>query len=68
MRKSAFGICENRAQINCAADQHLCFSIIDSIIPVVGDIYSPKVLVIPRNRWFRLNMTEKLFTGTLNHN
>ena len=31
-------------------------------------IYSPKVLVIPRNRWLRLNMTEKLFTGTLNHN
>ena len=26
-----------------------------------------KVLVIPRNRWLRLNMTEKLFTGTLNH-
>ena len=26
------------------------------------------VLVIPRNRWLRLNMTEKLFTGTLNHN
>ena len=22
-----------------------------------------KVLVIPRNRWPRLNMTEKLFTG-----
>ena len=33
-----------------------------------GDIYSPKVLVIPRNRWLRLNMTEKLFTGTLSHN
>ena len=27
-----------------------------------------KVLVIPRNRWLRLNLTEKLFTGTLNHN
>ena len=27
-----------------------------------------KVLVIPRNRWLRLNITEKLFTGTLNHN
>ena len=27
-----------------------------------------KVLVIPRNRWLRLNMTEKLFTGKLNHN
>ena len=32
------------------------------------NIYSPKVLVIPRNRWLRLNMTEKLFTGTLNIN
>ena len=32
-------------------------------------IFTPqKVLVIPRNRWLRLNMTEKLFTGTLNHN
>ena len=36
--------------------------------PWARDIYSPKVLVIPRNRWLRLNMTEKLFTGTLNHN
>ena len=27
-----------------------------------------KVLVILRNRWLRLNMTEKLFTGTLNKN
>ena len=27
-----------------------------------------KVLVIPRSRWLRLNMTEKLFTGTLNYN
>ena len=27
-----------------------------------------KVLVIPRNRWLRLNMTEKLLTGTLNKN
>ena len=26
------------------------------------------VLVIPRNRWLHLNMTEKLFTGTLNNN
>ena len=32
------------------------------------DIYSPNVLVIPRNRWLRLNMTEKLFTRTLNKN
>ena len=32
------------------------------------DIYSPKVLVIPRNRWLSLNMTEKLFTVMLNKN
>ena len=38
------------------------------LFPWARDIYSPKVLVIPRNRWLRLNMTEKLFTGTLNHN
>ena len=35
---------------------------------IIYDIYSPKVLVIPRNRWLRLNMTEKLFTWTLNKN
>ena len=28
----------------------------------------PKSTGIPRNRWLRLNMTEKLFTGTLNKN
>ena len=38
------------------------------LFPRARDIYSPKVLVIPRNRWLHLNMTEKLFTGTLNHN
>ena len=38
------------------------------LFPWARDIYSPKVLVIPRNRWLRLNMTEKLFTGTLNKN
>ena len=30
--------------------------------------YSPKVLVIPRKRWLRPNMTEKSFTGTLRIN
>ena len=38
---------------------------------VTGNFYSLIVdfySVIPRNRWLRLNMTEKLFTGTLNHN
>ena len=28
----------------------------------------PKVLVIPRKRWLRPDMTEKLFTGTLSLN
>ena len=32
------------------------------------NFWGVNVLVIPRNRWLRLNMTEKLFTGTLNHN
>ena len=27
--------------------------------------YTSKVLAIPRKRWLRPNMTEKLFTGTL---
>ena len=31
-------------------------------------IYSPKLPVIPRKRWLRPNMTEKLFTGTLKIN
>ena len=39
----------------------------DNLIQI-RDTYSPKVLVIPRNRWLRLNMTGKLFTGTLNKN
>ena len=38
------------------------------LYPRARDVYPPKVLVIPRNRWLRLNMTEKLFTGTLNKN
>ena len=38
------------------------------LFPLARNIYSPKVLVIPRNRWLRLNMTEKLLTGPLNHN
>ena len=37
------------------------------LFPGARDINSPKVLVIPRNRWLRLNMTEKLFTGILNN-
>ena len=33
-----------------------------------GTFTPPKVLVIPRKRWLRPNMTEKLFTGTLRIN
>ena len=32
------------------------------------DTFLPKVLVIPRKRWLRPDMTEKLLTGTLNLN
>ena len=32
------------------------------------DFYSPKVLVIPRKRWFRPDMTARLLTGAFNHN
>ena len=35
------------------------------LCPLVRQIYSLKVLVIPRKRWLRPNMTVKLFTGTL---
>ena len=31
-------------------------------------LYSPKVLVIPRKRWLRPDMTEYLLTGTLSLN
>ena len=38
------------------------------LCPWARHIYSPKVLVIPRKRWLRPNMTEKLFTRTLRIN
>ena len=38
------------------------------LCPLASRIHSPKVLVIPRKRWLRPNMTEKLFTGTLRIN
>ena len=38
------------------------------LCPLARHIYSPKVLVIPRKRWLRPNMTEKVFTGTLRIN
>ena len=49
-------------------DTDRTFLLLKYSFTVTGRLYSPKVLVIPRNRWLRLNMTEKLFTGTLNHN
>ena len=36
------------------------------LCPWARHIYPPKVLVIPRKRWLRPNINEKLFTGTLN--
>ena len=38
------------------------------LCPWARHIYFPKVLVIPRKRWLRPNMMEKLFTGTLRIN
>ena len=39
------------------------------VVSLSKDTFIPrKVLVIPRKRWLRLDMTEKLFTGTLSHN
>ena len=35
------------------------------LCPTARYIYPQNVLVIPRKRWLRPNMTEKLFTGTL---
>ena len=41
MRKSAFCICENKGRdqlrSNCAADNHLCFSYIDSTVVRLAD-------------------------------
>ena len=48
-------------QVRSSAGSVCCFLEQETFTP-------QKVLVIPRNRWLRLNMTEKLFTGTLNHN
>ena len=38
------------------------------VLSLSKTIYSPKVLVIPRKRWLRPDMTEKLLTGTLSLN
>ena len=41
---------------------------ISMLCPGARYIYLPKVLVIPRKRRLRSNMTEKLFTGMLSKN
>ena len=51
-----------------SASKKLILCRVGVLFPCARDIYSPKVLVIPRNRWLRLNMTEKLLTRTLNKN
>ena len=38
------------------------------LCPLARRIYSQKELVIPRKRWLRPSMTEKLFTGALRIN
>ena len=38
------------------------------VVSLGKTLYSPKVLVIPRKRWLRPDMTEKLLTGKLNLN
>ena len=57
-----------RASDSGSGDSGSILGRVGVLFPLARDIYSPKVLVIPRNRWLRLNMTEKLFTGTLNKN
>ena len=38
------------------------------VVSLRKTLYSPKVLVMPRKRWLRPDMTEKLLTGNLNLN
>ena len=54
-----------RASDSGSGDLGSILTWVSVLFPWARDIYSPKVLVIPRNRWLRPNMTEKLFTGTL---
>ena len=39
-----------------------------SVVSLNKTLYSLKVLVIPRKRWLRPDMTENLLTGTFNLN
>ena len=36
-----------------------------AVVSLIKTYLHPKVLVIPRKRWLRANMTDKMFTGTL---
>ena len=38
------------------------------VVSLSKTLYSPKVLVIPRKRWLRPYISERLLTGTLNLN
>ena len=38
------------------------------VVSLRKKLYSPKVLVIPKKRWLRPDITEKLLTGTFNLN
>ena len=51
-----------RASDSGSGDPGSILTRVGVLCPWARNIYSPKVLVIPRNRWPRLNMTEKLFT------
>ena len=58
MRKPAKLIAKSNAQISCAvnktANQHLCFSYMDSTIPLLPDYrkIKPKAIFIGRTPWF----------------
>ena len=38
------------------------------VVSLSKTLHCPKVLVIPRKRWFRPDLTEKLLTRTLSRN
>ena len=38
------------------------------VVSLSKTLYSPKVLLLPRKRWLRPDLTEKLLTGTLRLN
>ena len=56
--KYFFSVCKNITGCRCSV----------GLLAGARHIYSQKGLVIPRKRWIRPNMTEKLFIGTLRIN